>query len=233
MTDSKTLSVPSYVEQWFLSLRPQTFVGAIPYAGNAAVFSADMIIGFCKKGNLYSQRVAALVGPVTELFERTHDHGVSHFVLLQDAHSKDTPEFNAYAPHCVKGSEESDTIPELKRLSFSGSFIIFQKNSINPAIATSFDAWLDLHPEIQTAIVVGNCTDLCVYNLAMHLRLRANALNNHAFQVVVPSSNVDTYDLPDKAAKAEGLMPHPGDFFHRVFLYHMALNGIQVVRELI
>jgi hypothetical protein len=27
-------------------------------------------------------------------------------------------------------------------------------------------------------------------------------------------------------------MPHPGDFFHRVFLYHLALNGVEVVREL-
>ena len=33
-------------------------------------------------------------------------------------------------------------------------------------------------------------------------------------------------------ANAIGAFPHPGDFFHQVFLYHMALNGIQVVRAL-
>jgi hypothetical protein len=27
-----------------------------------------------------------------------------------------------------------------------------------------------------------------------------------------------------------GDRPHPGDLFHQTFLYHMALNGIQVVR---
>jgi hypothetical protein len=26
-------------------------------------------------------------------------------------------------------------------------------------------------------------------------------------------------------------MPHPGDFFHQTFLYHMVLNGIEMVRE--
>jgi hypothetical protein len=85
---------------------------------------------------------------------------------------------------------------------------------------------------VQTAIVVGNCTDLCVYQLAMHLRLRHNARNLPEMTVIVPANAVDTYDLPVAAAAALGVMPHPADFFHQVFLYHMALNGIQVVREL-
>jgi hypothetical protein len=27
-------------------------------------------------------------------------------------------------------------------------------------------------------------------------------------------------------------MPHPGDLMHAFFLYHMALNGVEVVRTL-
>jgi hypothetical protein len=80
--------------------------------------------------------------------------------------------------------------------------------------------------------VVGDCTDLCVYQLAMYLRLRHNARNVPGVSVIVPANAVDTYDLPAEAAEAVGAMPHPGDFFHQVFLYHMALNGIQVVWEL-
>ena len=41
--------------------------------------------------------------------------------------------------------------------------------------------------------------------------------------------NCDTVD----AAMRMGVMPHPGDFFHLVFLYHMAMNGVQVVRALV
>jgi hypothetical protein len=109
---------------------------------------------------------------------------------------------------------------------------VIEKNSLHPGIETTFDAWLDAHPELRTAIVVGDCTDLCVYQLAMHLRVRHNARNIPGVAVIVPANAVDTYDLPVEAAEAVGAMPHPGDVFHQVFLYHLALNGIQVVREL-
>jgi hypothetical protein len=82
------------------------------------------------------------------------------------------------------------------------------------------------------AIVVGNCVDLCVYHLAMHLRMRANARDLADFRVIVPANAVDTFDLPEGAAEQLGAFPHEGDFFHHVFLYQMALNGIRVVQGL-
>ena len=36
---------------------------------------------------------------------------------------------------------------------------------------------------------------------------------------------------PDSAAAGDAL-PHSGDFFHQVFLYHLALNGVEVVARL-
>jgi nicotinamidase-related amidase len=99
---------------------------------------------------------------------------------------------------------------------------VIEKNSLNPAIGTIFDAWLAEHDHLRTAIIVGNCTDLCVYQLAMHVRLRANALNLDGQQVIVPADCVTTFDTPT----------HPADFFHPVFLYHMASNGIRIVRSL-
>ena len=99
-------------------------------------------------------------------------------------------------------------------------------------MGTGFDAWLDANGDVETAIVVGDCTDLCVYQLAMHLRVRANALNRTPFEVVVPVNAVDTYVLPAEQAAAVGAFAHPGEFFHQVFLYHMALNGIRVVQAL-
>ena len=35
-----------------------------------------------------------------------------------------------------------------------------------------------------------------------------------------------------ETARQIGALPHDGDLLHRLFLYHMALNGIRVVREL-
>jgi hypothetical protein len=65
----------------------------------------------------------------------------------------------------------------------------------------------------------------------MHVRLQANASQVQR-RVLLPADCVDTYDMPMATAKAVGAMPHPGDFLHKVFLYHMALNGIEVVHHI-
>lgn len=220
-------AVPSFITEWVGALRTVSIASAIDDPEATALFSADLTIGFCRSGNLASARVGALAAPAAALFHRAHERGVRAIVLLQDTHDPATPEFETWPVHCVRGTEEAETIPELRDLPFAESMTVIEKNSLNPAIATGFDAWLDRHPEIRTAIVVGDCTDLCVYQLAMHLRLRANARNIDGFEVIVPANVVDTYDLPVEAA--ESAFAHPGDFFHQVFLYHLALNGIRVV----
>lgn len=48
----------------------------------------------------------------------------------------------------------------------------------------------------------------------------------------MPANAVDTYDLSIEAAADIGAMPHPADFFHNLFLYHMGLNGVQVVSRI-
>lgn len=222
---------PAFITQWYSKLQPRPLSEVIDPA-TTGIFCTDMIVGFCDRGNLASPRVDALTGPVVDLFQRAHDLGVRHFVLTQDTHHPDTPEFEAWPRHCMRGTDEAETIPELKALPFADLFTIIEKNSLHPAVNTGLDPWLEAHPELRTAIVAGNCTDLCVYQLAMHLRIRHNAHNLSGFQVIVPANVVDTFDLPAEAAKTIGAMPHPGDFFHQTFLYHMALNGIQVVRAL-
>lgn len=235
MTSAPSLSAltetPAFVTNWIAQLQPRPLAEVIDPA-TTAIFSTDMVVGFCDRGNLASPRVDALTEPVVDLFTRAHALGVRHFVLAQDTHHPQTPEFEAWPIHCVQGTDESEMIPELKALPFADRFTVIEKNSLHPALETEFDLWLDAHPELRTAIVVGNCTDLCVYSLAMHLRLRHNARNVPDVSVIVPANAVQTYDLPVETAAEIGAMAHPGDFFHEVFLYHMALNGIHVVREL-
>jgi nicotinamidase-related amidase len=228
-----TTRVPAYIARWFDELPPLLLSEAVPDPSRAALFSADMMVGFCARGNLASERVGALATPVAALFHRAYRHGIRHFVLLQDTHHPQTPEFDTFPSHCMQGTEEAATIPQLRELPFSDLFTIIEKNSLHPALGTEFDRWLDEHQEVDTALVVENCTDLCVYQLAMHLRLRANALNRTGFQVFVSARAVDTYHLPEKTGGKLGTLAHPADFFHQVFLYHLALNGIRVVWELI
>ena len=222
-----------YLDEWYEGLESFSLRDQVRDPARAAILSADMVVGFCSQGNLASDRIGGLIAPVRDLFIRAHELGIEHYLLAQDTHHEATPEFQAFLPHCVQGSAEAQTVPQLKELPFSHRFTVIEKNSLHPAIGTLFDRWLEEHADLLDAIVVGDCTDLCTYHLAMYLRLRANALDIADLRVVVPVSAVETYDLQVETARELGVLAHPGDFFHRVFLYHMALNGIQVVKEIV
>jgi nicotinamidase-related amidase len=194
-----------------------------------AVVVEDLVKGFCTVGPLASPRVQAVVAPAAQLVERAHELGVPYFLLLQDTHETDAVEFGSFPPHCVRGTQESETVPELAALPFAGQFTIIPKNSLNPALTLGLQDWLIRHGDVRTFIVVGDCTDLCVYQIAMALRVRANDLQQRDVRVIVPADCVDTYDIPVDMARSQGIMPHPGDLLHLIFLYHMALNGVEVV----
>jgi nicotinamidase-related amidase len=129
----------------------------------------------------------------------------------------------------VRGTPESVTAPELTTLPFAGQFTVITKNSINSTLAPGWQAWHAQHADVRTFIVAGDCTDFCVYQLAMALRVSANSNQERDLRVIVPADCVDTYDLPVHAARSLGVLPHAGDLLHLIFLYHMALNGVEIV----
>lgn len=235
-TASPTTSSPehflTWLEQWERLLPAIPLTEVITTPASVAIVSVDLVKGFCTVGPLSSPRVAHILPTVRTLFEQAYALGVRHFLLTQDTHEEDAVEFGAFGVHCVAGSEESETVDELQSLPFSNLFQVIPKNSISSDLGTGLSSWLDQHPEVTTFIVVGDCTDLCVYQAAMYLRLRANALGLKSVRVVVPANAVQTYDLPVATATELGILPHDGDLLHRLFLYHMALNGIEVVAQL-
>jgi hypothetical protein len=196
---------------------------------NIAVISADLIVGFCYKGNLASPRMAGIVDPNAQAFSLAHDLGVTNFALLQEYHTHDALEFEQFGPHGIRGTEEAEMVEALASLPFSNLFDVIRKNSLHPALYTDMDKWLELRPEVNTFITVGDCTDLCLYQLAMHLKLGANAIDKR-INVIVPADCVQTYDLPLETAQKIGVLPHDGDLMHAVFLYQLALNGMLVVK---
>lgn len=198
---------------------------------NVAILSADMVNGFCYEGNLASPRVRALIPAIVGFFNRAHELGIRNFVLAEDHHDPDAPEFREYGPHCITGTSEAQTIPDLANLPYARDFTLIPKNCLSLAIHTNFIAWLREHQEVKLFITVGDCTDLCVYNMALYMRMEANARNAHDVEIVAPISMIDTYDLPLDVAERIGAMPHPAALMHPLFLYHMALNGIKVVTD--
>src|SRR3954454_6822815 len=87
---------PAFIRRWVDELKPVPLVEVVSDPAATAIFSTDMIVGFCDRGSLASPRVDALTGPVVDLFERCHALGVRYFVLTQDTHDPAAAEFETW-----------------------------------------------------------------------------------------------------------------------------------------
>ena len=200
--------------------------------GRVALISVDMINGFCHEGVLSSSRVRDIIPAVVAAFKDAYDIGVREFVLAQDCHKPDSVEFADFPPHCQSGTSEASTIPELADLPFANLYQVVLKNSLNAFHGSGLGKWLETHNHYSAIVIVGDCTDLCVHQMALHLKLYVNEYNLK-MRVIVPENAVQTYDMSVETANAIGALPHDGDFMHLVFLYHMRLNGVEVVKEIV
>ena len=224
----------TWLERWHSDLPSlsisRDLIGPAGGPEHVGVVVVDLLAGFCSRGALASPRVGALGPQVAQFLTALHEAGVRQFAVGRDSHVPDAPEFAAFPPHCLHGSEEAEEISEIRTLPFHAEMAQFPKNSLNVGLEPPFGEWLAARPDVNTWVVVGDCTDLCIYQAAMHLRLDANA-RGASRAVWVPGSLVDTFDLPVATAEQLGALPHDGDLLHRIFLYHLALNGVRVAGE--
>jgi len=219
---------------WKANLKPFSLSSLTqPHPKDVGIVSVDVIEGFCTVGPLSSPRVNNIVEPITRLFKLAWEQGVRDIALPQDTHPADAVEFGQYGVHCVRGTVESQTVAAFKALPFFDQLTIQEKNSINCGVNGAFVEWQRARPHITNWITVGDCTDICTYQLAMYLRTSANENQQRGIRIILPVDCVDTYDLPVETALKIGATPHSAELLHLVFLYHMMLNGIEVVTEII
>ncbi len=219
---------------WQANLKPAPLV-SLSFNGDPrsiGILSVDVIEGFCTVGPLSSPRVNQIVEPITRLFQAAWGYGVRDILLTQDTHPTDAVEFAQYAPHCIRGTAESETVAAFKALPFFEQMGVLPKNSINSMAAPGFSEWIAARPQVKTWIVVGDCTDLCTHQMAMNMRTWANQNQLRDVRIVLPVNTVDTYDLPVQTATELGLVPHDASFLHLVFLYNMMQNGVEIVSEI-
>ena len=232
MTTDESKTFYPYLHDWYSNL-PKVEKGSVfglPH--KTALLCVDVTNGFCKEGALASPRVAKIIPPIVKLLKQAWEAGCHNIIFIQDTHEWNAVEFDAFPPHCTRASIEAQTVSEISDLPFYNEMLLIEKNSIDSSIDTELDDWMSDHPRVQTFVVVGDCTDLCTYQLAMHLKVSANAYQKTRW-VVVPANCTETYDTSIDAAKETSAFAHPADFFHYTFLYHMAMNGIEVVKEIL
>ncbi len=221
----------NYLDQWMLDLKEAKLTDLSADFSDVALISVDLIKGFCDFGPLESPRVADIVAPTIDLMKKYWQMGGRNILLSQDAHDAQAVEFAAWPSHCVRGSTEAETVDAIRSLPFFDQILLMNKNSISSGLNQEFGLWIDSHPQVNMYIVVGDCTDLCTYQLAMFLRLSANE-HQIPRRILIPANCVATYDLSVENATKIGTLPHPAELLDAIFLYHMALNGIEIVKEI-
>lgn len=179
------------------------------------LFIVDMNNGFAKEGLLYSPRVENLIKPI-ENFSKHICSDLNRIIAFTDSHDENSIELLNYPTHCLKNSTESDIVDEIKDIK---NLEIIQKNSTNGFFVLN-DIDFD---NIDNIIIVGDCTDICIYQLSITLKSYFNQ-NNINKNIIVPMNLVDTYNIDNV---------HNAELLNIVFLNSMIQNGINVVKEII
>lgn len=181
---------------------------------NTAFIIVDMINGFAKEGALSSPRVEKIIPRITELSKTCDELNIIKLAFA-DCHTKASPEFDAYPEHCMTGTFESEIVDEIKDI---GGYKLIAKNSTNGFLEEKFQKWLNENSNLDTFIITGDCTDICIQQFAITLKTWFNMQNRKA-RVIVPIDAVETYDL--------GM--HDGELTNIMALYNMIINGVEVV----
>ena len=189
-------------------------------------FSIDVNNGFAKEGAMSSERVNAIIGESAKALRALSEKGVQ-LVAYTDTHTSESPEFLMYPEHCLEGTEEQKVVEEISSID---GIVIKPKNSANgflaynPLIQEEME-YLNFTQEdldnMDTFIVTGDCTDICVYQFAISLKTYLDQCNRRG-TIIIPVNLVETFDAPY----------HNGDFMNMVFLNSLASNGVKLVSNI-
>ncbi|MEW6357659.1 MAG: isochorismatase family cysteine hydrolase [Planctomycetota bacterium] len=150
-----------------------------------ALVVIDMVKGFFVEGSaLYCGKKARKIIPfVKAKLEEYEKHGY-FVVFVCDNHDPDDEEFNAFAPHCVRGTEETEVIDELK--DFAKRHRVLPKRRYSAFFDTDLGGVLEeAKPDLVE--VVGVCTNICVLFTVEDLR-------NRDYPVRVYAEGVASFD---------------------------------------
>jgi nicotinamidase/pyrazinamidase len=148
-----------------------------------AVIVVDMLRGFLEEGYpLYCGAESRKIIPIVQRLLKDMQAEGAAIIYLADTHDPDDKEFQMFPPHCVRGTAESEVIPEL--LDYPG--MVIPKRRYSGFFDTDLEAVLvEIQPE--EVVVVGVCTDICVMHTVADLR-------NRDYPVVVYADCVASFD---------------------------------------
>ncbi len=129
-----------------------------------ALVIVDMQNDFCSPdGALYvGDQVKPIIEPIKLLAECALKSGVK-VVFTQDFHDPSDEEFNVWPRHCVAGTDGAEIIGELPH---GRSDYVVHKTRYTAFHGTGLRNWLEGQKQIDTLIIVGVVTNICVLHTA-------------------------------------------------------------------
>jgi len=182
-----------------------------------ALVIIDMVNGFTKTGLLSSPRAVALIEPIVKLQRKAKERNIP-IIAFADTHTKDSTELKAYGEHCLKGTLEAEIVDEIKVV---GGYKLIEKNSTNGYLEDKYQAWLKENPNINTFIVVGVCSDICVLEFVLAQKADFDRKNKES-TFIVPANMIDTFDSEN----------HNGDLMNMFAQYKLITVGADVVKSI-
>lgn len=189
--------------------------------------------------NAQVSRMIAEIDRTNRLFIEAH-YPIAVFL---DTHEPGKPEY-PYPPHCEAGSGEENLVEELSWLDGAPGVTLMRKDCINGVVGTTdlasgrnwlFD-WIAANC-IETLVVDGICTDICVLQAVQALlSARNHGMTGPLREIVVYEPGCATYDLPLDTARDLGLpdtAAHPQMIAHHIGLYLMQSSGAIIADELL
>ena len=168
---------------------------------NTVLVVVDVINGFAKEGNLSSDRVAEIIPTVKNLMQLAKSNGLKTITFV-DSHTSNSTEFDNFPTHCLEGTSESELVDEIKNVA---GYTLIKKNSTNGYHAPDFKKFLSEYPNIDTFIVCGDCTDICILNFCLTLKTSFDQ-DNKSCNIVIPIDSVETYDAPKHYSELMNIM---------------------------
>ncbi len=175
-----------------------------------AVVVVDMQNDFVKStGKLYVPAAQDAVGPIARLLEKARRAGVL-IIYTQDLHGEEDPEYHIWGEHVKASTWGAEIVEELAPQ--PGDEIV-PKPRYDAFYASRMEDVLRVHREVDTLVITGTVTNICVLHTAGSAALRW-------YRVIVPKDGVAALSEFDQEAA-----------LHQIdFLYKGIITTVDAIR---
>ena len=159
------------------------------------LINVDMVNGFVNIGAMHDSYINHIIPMQVELMNEYDRNNEKLNIIIKDTHKENCIEFKRYPIHCIKNTEESELVDDLKKYENDNSVVI-EKNSTSAIYGEGFLDIINKLINLEEVGIVGCCTDICILNLAIPLKNYFDQ-NDKDIKIIVYKDGVETYDAPN------------------------------------